>query len=459
MRTRAWFRIHSFAGVVTGLLLFVICWSGTFAVISKELDWLATPEMRVSPVDTRVTWGAMQQAVEDAYPGANVRWITAPLNRWAAAEVVAVIPDYGGARVYVDPYTGAVRGRTSFFNTRQFFYKVHYNLFLSEFGAYLVAAFAIMLGASLVSALVFYKRWWTRFLRFPSRKGLRWSDLHKLGGLWSLWFVLIIALTGFWYLFERGFGDLGGPLNYVGNPPHGVVQVPTATTEAFPTPLSIDCAIAVANAAWPELNVKVMAHGFYTDRDHLLYLEGQEGFSMLRDRANQIHIDRNTGEILWRNDSSDLPPYWILSNMADPLHFGNFAGIWSKLIWFVFGLVLSGLVLTGTWLHARRLARDPSGGAHHRWPATGAALIATLVLLVASVWFGVHDASNLGLIVEGVRGWPDMAPGAVALIMGWVILTFALIAGWASVLAWPRRFAGSDDRVRVRSVSSEENGS
>ncbi|MDX1588181.1 MAG: PepSY-associated TM helix domain-containing protein [Oleiphilaceae bacterium] len=438
MKTRHWFRIHSFTGVITGLLLFVICWSGSFAVISHEIDWLVTPEARVDVGESRVSWGTILQAARAGHPDGSISWMQAPLYPGSAAQVILDTPKHSALRVYINPYTGDIQGTQSSFNVQRFFRSFHMNLFIPNtggvaIGLYLVSLFSLTMLISLVAALCFYKRWWRRFFRFKGGTGrVLLSELHKVTGLWSLWFSLIISVTGAWYLYETLQAE---PFNYVG----GVVEAPAPSSDPDLPSLPLDEVLGRAGAVWPELEIGTIAYGWSSPGSDTVYLEGQAGFPLVRDRANQMHLDPRTGEILWKNSAGDLPLYWLWSNMADPLHFGHFAGLWSKVVWFVFGLVLCGLILTGTWLHAHRLAREAGGRARHRWPGTGAAIAVSLLVLAVSVPFGFHQAREYyGPTLEGVSQLPILAPGVKAVIIGWVTLTLVIIALWVWMLWRPR---------------------
>ena len=453
MKTRDWFRVHSFTGVVTGLVLFVICWSGTFAVLSKEMDILVTPAMTSEARGELASWGTIEASVQRAYPEANAFYFQAPAYDFDNFEVAARLPSGEAVHIYVDRVSGDVVGHVSRFDLQRFFREVHYTFFLSKFGEYFITAFALTMIASLVSALVFYKRWWRRFFAWPRAKGRAfWSELHKVGGLWSVWFLAIIGATSVWYLYEHAYLDAGGPGNYVG----GAVQIASPKAAPLPEPLGLDEAIELIQEDWPELDIQLVAYGWYSDHDDVVFVQGRYGSSLFRDRSNQAHIDPITGEILWRNDSGDLPPYWVVSNIADPLHFGTFGGIWSKLLYFAFGLILSGLILSGTWLHAHRLAREAGKASRHRWAGTNLAIIGTIALFCAAAYFSFGYAKNFGPIVEGERVAPTLEPGVIAVIIAWVLVTVAIIAAWA-VLLWRPHLVLKGERApsKAQAKSSE----
>lgn len=437
MSNRAWFRIHSFAGVVTGLMLFVICWSGTFAVLSHEIDWLVTPEARADEGEGRASWGEIEAAVAAAFPSAEIRWLSAPLYRASTAQAVVDLPAQRAMRVYVDPYTAEVRGVSSYFTVQRFFRSFHMNLFLKRFGYYTVMAFALTMLTSLVAALVFYKRWWRRFLVRPRGRGKAfWSTLHKTVGLWSIWFLLVIGVTGGWYLFEMLRVDVGdGKVAYAGTGDFAVNRIPPAASDPSLPVQPLDALVDRVRHLRPDLEMAVI--GFRGENRAVLYVDGQAAHLLVRDRANQVHLDRRNGEVSYNQTPHDYSLYWRWSDTADPLHFGDFGRLWSKGVWFVFGLVLSGLILTGVWLHAHRLARETAARARSRWPGAGAAVLVTLAVLAASAAGGIAELRNYGSTIDGVRKFPEIAPGVAATIIGWILATLAIIFAWVFLLWRP----------------------
>ena len=424
---RLWFQVHSFTGVITGLLLFFICWTGAFATISNEIDWLVTPEARVEMGAERATWGRLLSAVEAAFPVERVHVLDAPLYERSAAEVLIDLPKQKFLRVYVDPYTAEVQGAYSAVNVQRFFRDLHRRLFIpGALGIYVVSVFSLTILLSLVAALLFYKRWWRRFFQLRRSSARQfWSELHKVAGLWSLWFLLLMSITGIWYGIEAT-RLLPAPED----------PQPVATREEAAV-VPLDALIETAQAQWPALRIErvIPPGGRY---GAALYIEGRAGHVLVRDRINHLVLDAHDGTVVTRRSASEAGVFERWIDTADPLHFGDFGGLVSKIVWFLFGLLLSGLCLTGAYLHAQRLAREADRPSRSRWPGTAAACAVSLLVIAASVPLGLQRLRFAGPLSDGVRRFPDLAPGVEVAILAWIAGTLLILGAWVLILLRPR---------------------
>lgn len=431
MKRRLWFEIHSWLAVMAGLLLFVICWSGTVAVLTHEIDWMLDARMRVVPRGLPVSWGQLQTSVREAHPDVEAMSLHAPLYPNFAASAIVDTPRQKRIRVYVDPYTGRVQGQTSYFNVQRFFRSLHMSFF--DFGSgrmwgyWFVGAFGLVLLVMAVTPLVFYRRWWRGFFTLKTGRGARvfWSDSHKLAGVWSLVFSFLIALTGVWYLVEFFDVNLGYP------------ELAQIEGEAVAPARPLDDVVAQAQAAWPSLRISSVTPAQGNWLGPVVHVEGEGEAWLVRDRANYLLLDPANGSIVQRQAAADVgwPARWV--DTADPLHFGNFGGLWSKLLWFVFGLLLSALPLTGAYLHVQRLR---STGLRAGWTGTGAAVALTSLVLLVAVWAGWRELVTYGPVVDGVQVPPQVPPATVGFIAAWVLSTLAALAAWAWFVLRGRRF-------------------
>lgn len=345
---RFWFDLHSWVGLKLCLFLGFVCLTGTLAVFAQEIDWALHAQMRVTPGPERASWGQLVAAAQQAHPDWTLEAVAAPhASRFAAAAQMRT-PDGRRRFVWIDPYRGRVTGDTHWFNAHRFLRNTHRHLMLPvKYGVPLVAALSLPLLITLTSSLFIYKRWWRGFFSWPrgDRPRRLWGDLHRLLGVWSLWFIALIAATGGWYLVE----SLGGKA-----PVPARIALPEDDGNSRRSdPQAIDRAVATLNRRWPALQIR----GAEPSADGRgLLLDGQAQAWLVRDRANVAGFDLRSGQLIDWRDGRDLSVHQRISEMADPLHFGSFGGWPVRLLWFLFGSAMTALCFTGVYLYGLRVS-------------------------------------------------------------------------------------------------------
>lgn len=397
---RLWWLVHHWVGFKLALLMSFIFLTGTLAVVSNEIDWLVQPSLRVSPssVGSEPNWEEIV-ASATTYPGIQqIQGIGEPTASAFAARVAVIWDDGHYGFLHIHPTTGVVQGEAPWVGAQRILRNMHRHLNLPVWiGVPIVCMIAFLLLVSLASSLMVYKKWWRGFLKLPRRRDARtwWGDFHRLAGVWSLWFVMLIALTGVWYFVEQMGAD---------------APVPRAEISEGASPLPADlptigrlfaAGLHAARATDPKLDIQDIR--FPTSKSPALVFEGAKTAILVRPRANAVWTDASSGRVLARFDGEDLGVHQRISEMADPLHFGTFGGYWTKIPWFIFGALLTSLSVSGVAIYALRIGRELkeatplgvglsrcwNGMQHWRW-------LALALILTAFIMFPALLAERAG---------------------------------------------------------------
>lgn len=353
--SRLWWHVHHWVGFKLALFMSFVFLTGTLAVISNEIDWLLQPSLRVSPssVGAEPDWERIVASAA-AHPGIKqIQGIEEPTAGAFAVKVSVIRDDGRYGFLHVHPATGAVQGAAPWVGAQRVLRNMHRHLNLPVWiGVPIVCTLAFLMLVSLVSSLVVYKKWWRGFLKLPRRRDARtwWGDFHRLAGVWSLWFVALIALTGIWYFVEQMGADAPVPRAAISKEASPVAQGPLEAGRRFAASLR------AARAADPQLDIQSIR--FPSPRSPAFVFEGAKTAILVRPRANAVWTDAASGRVLAAFDGTDLDLHQRISEMADPLHFGTFGGYWTKIPWFLFGGLLTGLSVSGVAIYALRIGRE-----------------------------------------------------------------------------------------------------
>ena len=208
--------IHLWLSIPFGILITLICFSGAALVFEKEVmelchrDLYFVKKVEAAPLPMEQLMTKVAATLPDSVSVTGVNVSSDPER---AYQVTLSKPRR--ASMYVDQYTGEVTGkyeRAPFFN---FMFRMHRWLLDSMkqdggifWGKMIVGTSTLMFVFVLISGVFV---WWPRTrkalknsLKIVANKGWRrfWYDLHVAGGMYTLVFLLAMALTGLTWSFQ-----------------------------------------------------------------------------------------------------------------------------------------------------------------------------------------------------------------------------------------------------------------
>ncbi len=417
-RVRALYPWHSWLGVITGLLIFVLCVSGAVSVFKDELA--AWVEASVQPAGARPdvdqAWQLFAAAVGDP---AAIRRLELP-----AAGRGYRLRTTDGRRFRLDAL-GQARSEPESHRLDDFLVNYHTRFFLGHGGRWFIGTVGLCLLASVITGVLVHRRLLKALFvqRWGHSPRLAQSDAHKSIGVWGLPFHLIIALTGFWL----GLHDVLIP--EPAGPKSAAYSVPPADRADFWTDLPDSATPRPSELiAYTQKRIPGFEPLFLDFRGSARAAERVEVRGNLPGRLVRRHeagaVFQRAGE--WTVSLADparMAPLRRADLVMAPLHFGDYGGGVLRWLYALLGMAAAGLALTGTLMWLSRRSGD-SAAVYTRAVVlvAGGCVVATaaLPLLALLAAAGVGPAFGGSMRLSAMFS-EDVAPALPAFLLLWIL--------------------------------------
>ncbi|MBV1933282.1 MAG: PepSY domain-containing protein [Parvibaculaceae bacterium] len=365
-RTKRLLDFHAWAGVLSALFIYVVSLSGVFALFEEEfLHWEEKQiqfELPAQPIplmpmlsdyaQTLQRTGALTSldvhlpSITRPYYEAVAYWIPQgerrsikKTRRWHAKTGVQLKPHEKGLTNWLVNF--------------------HRSLMLPRtFGRFIVGLSGVLLLVSIVSGILLHRKMLKEMFTWRLHRSIRlkWQDSHKILGVWSLPFQIMIAFTGAWL----GVVALLLPLNATLTGKWGMDEIyvalfpSTAPASGISQPmLSIDEVLVATRPHLDNVPKTISITNWGDETASYIFLYAPHG---TLDGSLRAEVSAVTGQRyeVPQIDRSGVS-FQILRSMTT-LHYGVFGAGWMKILYTVLGAILCIIAITGIliWLEKRQ---------------------------------------------------------------------------------------------------------
>ena len=352
--------VHLWLGLGSGIILFLVCLSGTILAFEEEIKSFFSEEIIIEATSQKATIESLTQTLKASNNG-FVTGVSIPSTTQEpyVFSVKKDLKERRGSQVLVNPYTASIH-KVEKTNADTFLltmFKLHRWLLLdTNIGRPIVGIATIIFLMLAVSGIVLWfpkkVKWKNLKQGFKIKTKANWKrlnhDLHNTLGFYACIFILIMGITGLCWSFEsykKGLGNIIGAEIFNRSTP----EFETNKTLKNKT-VSIDEAIGIANII---LNYNGELSVSFPNKKNKYYVfrkANDANWSPVT--TDNLYMD-TSGTIMAVERFKEKPLNVKIASLIRPIHTGEIFGMFSKIIYFLTCLIATSLPITGTiiWLN------------------------------------------------------------------------------------------------------------
>ncbi|AQQ66781.1 hypothetical protein Mag101_03345 [Microbulbifer agarilyticus] len=347
------FKVHSWMALAAFIPLLVICITGSILVFKHEIDSvLLADKVRVESAGReRLSLDALEDAMRRNFSDYEpVGWVLfQDSNR---ADLVYTIQHGTDEWTYalLDQYTGEpLRPPMALtHHLTDWLLELHFTFLLGDWGMLVTSLFSILLCLLGISGFILYRKFWKNFftLRWNARMIVYFSDLHKMTGIIGAPILLILGFTGAWWNIAHFAHEVAEHAD--GHEHHHMVD------RLYSEELSLQGLLDNTGERIQNFEATYISLPWEPGANITFWGDVPTANPLTSQYASNITYNAQSGEHMLSYDIRDATIGATIVDTYRRLHFGDFAGLVSKVVWCVVGLSPLLLSITGIYIWYQR---------------------------------------------------------------------------------------------------------
>ena len=391
--------VHLWIGLPSGIIVFIICLTGTIYVFNTEIRELSSPELykvekafnaqRLSADEliSTVSSETGGQVISIKIPADPTRSYVLTVSKLEeptgnTAPSPSEKPSTPSPRIqyWVNPYSGKILGssadKNSVFDFMQLIFSLHRWLLLDrieepligelpnkKLGSYISGTATILFTLGVITGIII---WFPQKIRnWKQGLKIKWNanwkrvnhDIHNSLGFYSCIFLFMMGITGPQWSFEWYKTGLRKTLGTYQPADAPKPEMPKSDTSSINGTKSVSFTEYIRSVDkvldyTGDLTITMPADS----SEAVLVNKTKTGF-FAPVAADKIYLDQYTSSLIKTEVFSEKPFNERISNSIKALHVGDVYGKFSKIIYFLACLIATSLPITGTLIWINKLKK------------------------------------------------------------------------------------------------------